>query len=241
MDENLSRLLSDLNAEAPSVRAEFDDLFDPVLNTVPIPFFGNLLNAKVVTVGLNPSDGEIRNGHWPRSVDSSILYKRLTEYFNNSQFPPHPWFDPWKKALCEIGVSYTDGSAVHIDICPWSTRPISSQIDQERFEKLVAQNLSWFWQFIRLATNLRLVLIAGAVTKKYYINEFLIKKNNVGETALIGKIPRGGIAFVGYHQLHVAGKEYPVFFCSVSPSARNHTMLPNRIQENRDQLMKFLT
>ena len=58
MDENLSRLLSDLNAEAPSVRAEFDDLFDPVLNTVPIPFFGNLLNAKVVTVGLNPSDGE---------------------------------------------------------------------------------------------------------------------------------------------------------------------------------------
>jgi hypothetical protein len=49
MDEALSRLISDLNSEAPVVRAEFDDLFDPVINIFQIPFIGNLLNAKVVT------------------------------------------------------------------------------------------------------------------------------------------------------------------------------------------------
>jgi hypothetical protein len=241
MDEALSRLLSELNSEAPDVRAEFGDLFDPIINIFPIPFFGNLLNAKVATVGLNPSDGEIRNGHWPRSVDSPMLFRRLTEYFNNSQFPPHPWFDTWNKALGEVGMSYADGSAVHIDICPWPTRPMSSLINQEHFEKIVVQNLSWFWQCIRLATNLRLVFIAGAVSKKYYINEFLSKENNVSDTELIGKIPRGGTAFVGYHRLLVSGKEYPVFFCSVSPSSRNHSMLPGRVHENRDQLLKFLT
>jgi hypothetical protein len=68
MHEQLYQLLSELNAEAPKVRAAFNDPFDPNLDTILIPFFGDVLSAKVITVGLNPSDGEIRGRGWHQPI-----------------------------------------------------------------------------------------------------------------------------------------------------------------------------
>ena len=240
MDEKLYQLLSDLNAEAPKVRAAFSDLLDPALDTIPISFFGDVLNAKVITVGLNPSDGEIRGRGWHQPISSAEIYERLLNYFNNPQFRSHPWFEAWERALNEIGVSYADGTAAHVDLCPWATRPMSNLPDHDRFELLVSQSVPWFWRCMQAAANLRLVLMAGAVTKKYYLNEFLAKTRNADGNELVGKVARGGKAFVGYHQLRLSGKLFPVFFCSVSPSSRTSAMLPLRISENRDRLAKFL-
>jgi hypothetical protein len=240
MDEKLNQLLSDLNAEAPKVRAHFNDLFDPSLDTIPIPFFGDLLGAKVVTVGLNPSDGEIRGRGWHQPISPAGIGERLLNYFNNNQHRAHPWFDAWERSLNEIGVSYAGGTAAHVDLCPWATRPMSSLPDHDRFELLVIQSIPWFWRFMRVVPNLRLVLMAGAVTKKYYLNEFLAKTRNADGDELVGKVARGGKAFVGYHQLRLSGKSFPVFFCSVSPSSRTSAMLPLRVGENRERLAKFL-
>ena len=95
MNEHLYQLLSELNTEAPKVRTAFNDLFDPNIDTVPIPFFGDVLGARVITIGLNPSDGELSQGRgWPRPVDPTTLYERLVHYFNNPKVKPHNWFGP---------------------------------------------------------------------------------------------------------------------------------------------------
>jgi hypothetical protein len=240
MDERPYQLLSDLNAEAPKVRAAFNDLFDPNLVTIPIPFFGDVLGAKVITVGLNPSDGEIRGRGWHQPITPAAICDRLLIYFNNPQFQSHPWFGAWEQALNEIGISYFDGTAAHVDLCPWATRPMSNLPDHNRFELLVNQSVPWFWRCMQIPANLRLVLMAGTMTKKYYLNEFLAKTRTSDGDELIGKVSRGGKAFVGYHQLRLSGKLVPVFFCSVSPSSRTAAMLPLRIAENQDRLAKFL-
>jgi hypothetical protein len=240
MKEGLNEVLSELGIDALRIRDTFKDLFDPDVGTVPIPFFGDILTAKVLTVGLNPSDGEIRGRHWPKPTNTPMLCKRLTQYFSNTQFRRHSWFDMWERALNEIGVSYVDGTAAHVDLCPWPTRPMS-KLPPDRFVTLVTQSLPWFWRCVGLAVNLRLVLMAGAVNKKYYLNEFLAKEGTLGNTVLVGKVPRKGSAFVGHHQLRMAGKEFPVFFCSVSPSSRTSSRLLVRVRENRDCLIGYLT
>jgi len=70
LNDNLENLLTDLGATTPAVIAEFKGVFDRSLPIVPIPFFGNLETARVLTVGLNPSDGEMRGRNWA-GIDSA--------------------------------------------------------------------------------------------------------------------------------------------------------------------------
>ena len=51
----------------------------------PIPFFGNIETAKVLTVGANPSSGEFnKNRDWPEDISNIDLQHRLLKYFNLS-------------------------------------------------------------------------------------------------------------------------------------------------------------
>ncbi len=241
MDEVVSKLLADLLKAAPGVRKQFGDLFDPSLATIPIPFFGDLLNAKVVTIGVNPSDGEIRDNRWPQQIDVPTLYNRLIQYFNNPRVRPHSWFETWEQALREIGVSYKNGSVVHIDIFPWATRPIS-KLPTERCLTMATESLPSFWQSMLSVSNLQLILMAGTITNRYYLHEFLAKSIFPKDISLNGAIPRGRDGFVGYLQLRLANKQIPVFFCSISPSAiNNRYKLPERVRENQDQLRNILS
>jgi hypothetical protein len=240
LNTTLYQLLSELNREAGRVKHDYKDLFNPDLHVVPIPFFGDVLNAKVITVGLNPSDGEFRDKRWPQTNEVDEIYERLVHYFNNTQIQRHKWFVVWEKALAEIGLSYANGTAAHVDLCPWPTRPMSELPDQNRFASLVNQSMSWFWRCLEIPKSIQLILMAGAVTKKDYLNESLIKARSIDGHMLIGKASRSGKAFVNYHQFHLADKEIPAFFCSVSPSARTSRMLPLRVREHRNWLLNHL-
>ena len=143
------------------------------------------------------------------------------------------------QALAEIGVSYANGTAAHLDLCPWPTRPMT-KLPLDRFASIVDQSLPWFWRSIKMAENCQLILMAGAVTNKHYMHEFLQKTRDSGGNALIGKATRGGTAFVRYHLLRVDAREAPLFFCSVSPSSRTPDMLPLRVREHREHLATFL-
>ena len=69
-------------------------------NVHPIPFFGSLASARVLTFGLNPSAGEFADHRsWPPRLSIEELTSRLVGYFNGLGTPPHRWFNAWSAAL----------------------------------------------------------------------------------------------------------------------------------------------
>jgi hypothetical protein len=82
--------------------------------------------------------------------------------------------------------------------------------------------------------------MAGAVNRKYYLNEFLANHRGSLNFDLSGQVRRAGEAFVGNHRLRIRDRELPVFFCSVSPSARNAHLLPERIRKHKEHLNSLL-
>ena len=81
----------------------------------PIPFFGNIESAKVLTVGVNPSRTEFDdNRNWPREdMHAKDLKNRLVKYFNpeESFCREHGWFEEWERVLNLINFSYFNGTA----------------------------------------------------------------------------------------------------------------------------------
>lgn len=245
MKDNLYQLLSGLNAQAASVRSDYNDLFDSDTPTIPIPFFGDLHTARVVTVGLNPSDGEFKDRSWPQSMDTPQLNERLTQYFCNSQVEPYKWFTTWEKALNQIGASYKNGTAAHIDLCPWPTKSAGSfnteTANRKKFIQLASQSLPSFWRCLQAASHVRLVIMAGTVTKEHNMNDFVTRFNPSTDFSLQGKVTKGGDAHIGWQCLHLPEKELPVFYCSVSPSNwAKKDLLIARVSENQKRLREYL-
>ena len=49
----------------------------------PIPFFGNIKTAEILTVGANPSNTEFLDKRkWPKEIDTIYLMNRLLNYFD---------------------------------------------------------------------------------------------------------------------------------------------------------------
>ena len=82
---DLTAYLSRVDDDLHNSMADFADLIDPTVKTFPVPFFGKIDSARVLTVGVNPSDGEFKNRNWPESLDPEDLKERIYAYFNNPQ------------------------------------------------------------------------------------------------------------------------------------------------------------
>jgi len=92
----------------------------------PIPFFGDIRRAEVITLALNPAHPEFSpDRHWPvgagtGSLTPVALTNRLLSYFHNSTIPSHPFFNAFEDGLTAIGCSYKTNAA-HIDVHPHPT------------------------------------------------------------------------------------------------------------------------
>lgn len=135
----------------------------------PIPFFGNLESAQILTIGLNPSSTEFEAWrHWPNDeMKADILARRLASYFRSVQPRPHPWFGELQEALSIIGGNYKVNAA-HVDLSPWSTlspRKLSQMSDRinllARYNKLLELGQEkWLPQVIEICKRkVRLLLI----------------------------------------------------------------------------------
>jgi hypothetical protein len=158
-------------------QAKYAPLLKTGVQTHPICCFGDPANAKLVTVGVNPSIGEFENRGWPDELTHTDLAARYRNYFSDTaQTTAHSFFTPWKEALAYLGISYESGQAVHLDLSPRATRYIRELRDafeQELFLEMVQRDLWLFFATLSLCGNVRLILVAGSVTGKFYINEFL--------------------------------------------------------------------
>jgi len=231
----MEELIKDLINKIDSVKNEYRTLFYEDIPIVPIPFFGDIVNAKIITVGINPSAEELENNGWNSTMTEYDINSRLIRYFKDS---PHEWFETWEKALKEINFSYKTGTAAHIDICPWATKSISivsKEGGMSLFEKLLVQSLPLFYKVLSQCKNVEYIVLAGAATKSKYLNEFLYD-NCVSDCRLLLKPERKSPApYINKHIMKIGDKNISALSCSVSPSARGNKKeeLILKIKENR--------
>jgi hypothetical protein len=225
--------------------ARYDALMAPGIRTHPICCFGRVESAEVVTVGVNPSCGEFAPSRWPDTIEHTALADRCANYFDKPN--PHPWFNPWHKALSSLRCSYGNGSSVHLDLSPRATRVVSDfkeAHEQDLFLEMVERDLWTFFATLELCDKAKLLLIAGTVTGEFYINEFLQKFAPRFGYSLDGAFRRADYPGKGktcWHRLANKGKTIPVFFCSSSPADRkNPEILPERIAKEAERIREVL-
>jgi len=109
------------------VRTNHPELFPDQSNLHPIPFFGDIRRAEVLTLALNPARTEFEHGrYWlPNKDDPSlvapVLTTRLLHYFDLPVPAPHEWFRTFEDTLHLLGCSYRTNAA-HIDVHPLPTK-----------------------------------------------------------------------------------------------------------------------
>jgi uracil-DNA glycosylase len=222
----------------------FRDLTVKGLHTMPIPFFGDIENAKILTVGVNPAAGEFRkNRNWPEiEPTAEYLEPRLRNYFRLADPAPHPWFSPWEESLKMLnGLSYKSHAA-HLDLSPQATATIPKDGSPcEKFLEMIESDLPIFFETILLCRSAKVVLMAGAVTKRFYINEFLQKHAPRFGYELQGEFHRRpGGRMSCWHDLVSKDGHFriPVFFFSRGPAFRKD--LPELVSTVRKEICNCL-
>ncbi len=213
---SINDLTSLLLGQTKQVLLQHGSLFNSQLNVIPIPYFGRIETAKVVTIGLNPSDGELKIGRWPTSLTASQIHERLTVYFENPEITPHSWFSTWEQALSSIGASYYDGSAAHLDLCPWPARTPKSYEDPQPFIDLIDQYLPEFSKCLELAKDVKIFILAGTVTKKFYMPKYLKRNLHRVSFGFDGDPQGSGEGHFTMHRIKTFRGNIPAAFCSVS-------------------------
>lgn len=135
-------------------------------NLYPIPFFGDIRSAEVLTVALNPAHDEFDQRHWPRRVapnalNGATLTSRLVHYFDLPEPQPHPFFVPFSRMLLPIHSSYVRNAA-HVDLSSLPTlKPKEMQVAEQRrvFVNKVTAFASRLDAVLRLAKRAKLLLI----------------------------------------------------------------------------------
>jgi hypothetical protein len=236
MDE-IQNYLQDVINDMEASQPHYQKLLWDGVKTYPIPFFGDVKGARVLTVGVNPSTTEFVNRNWPQVLTASELNDRLQKYFLPGLVAQHGWFRAWSKALAQIGVSYQDGAA-HLDLSPRATVSMRTA-DQKLFAEMVEQDAQWFFRLIPLCSEARLLIFSGCVTK-WYINKFMERIAPKYGFQFEGRASRSGEGRTGFYHLRSPYVELPAFFCSVSPSGGSPELLIKRIEENKQRIGETL-
>lgn len=228
-------------AHVTNTAHKYNTLMRSDITTHPIPFFGRLSNARVVTLGLNPSSKEFtRNRRWPQTIAPEKLSERLVGYFESIEPKPHSFFNAWSAALLHINSLYTK-DAVHLDLSPRATRAAGSfktEPNLSLFLDMLREDAHIWIGMIEAMEHIELILAAGSASKKYYINEF-IKSNFCKGIHLEGNWQRGmGSGQTACHTLVLSnGREVPMFFCSTGPAAPNGgTILVDAVKKNASSI-----
>jgi hypothetical protein len=222
------------------VGGKYDVLYYNQKCRTPIPFFGELKTAEYITVGVNPSSTELDKPFWRGHPDPGATADYLNSYFKSGR--NYQWFAGWENALAPLKHSFKRNLA-HLDLCPRGTKSITA-IQKEGndglFLEMVEEDMPCFRQILSdIFPRLKGVLLAGTVTRKFYLDEFLINKLD-GEFGSEPRRPfprRPGLGRCEFYHIAYRGKRVPVFFCTSGPSNRMHPgLLGTRISEHLPQL-----
>lgn len=165
--------------------------------SLPVVSFGDPNRASVATVSLNPSwrEFESRDGMWlhgparrlaslislgvddPRGLNDAQVATVVAE--SNAYFSGPNWYRGWfhwlESVLRESGIgSYFDGSACHLDLVQWATKPAQGELPLEVWNRLVEQDREFLrWQLAN--SNVRLLLLNGAAIVRWLQEAGLVR------------------------------------------------------------------
>jgi hypothetical protein len=231
----LQDLIEELSQEIAHTNHQFPALG---VQPQPIPFFGKVENAEVLTIGVNPSQGEFapwRN--WPRDLPlpASELIERLTAYFQGAPAGPHPWFLPWEVTLNRLGWSYKEGRAAHLDLSPRATMAMSLAASNGHgplFRAMVLQDLGWLFRELRFCSSARVLMVAGQVIgpkdRLQSIGDFL--REDAGNHGFNWQDEDGEQALVANDET----VNLSVFQSPTGPSAKNPYLMIACFEEQRE-------
>jgi hypothetical protein len=145
-------------------------LYRPNHLTMPIPFFGEIETAEVLTVAVNPSSKEFdENRGWSVPMSPEKLTLRLVNYFRQWNPPPHAWFTRLETELRLGGHSY-HFDAAHVDLSPRATRAMRTfSLNPGHFLNMVnADARKWFLVLLHQAKSAKILQFdqAGIISAK---------------------------------------------------------------------------
>lgn len=178
MSDNLLGIFGDLVSRIDDPRLEGTGI---VKTWVPVPYFGDLANSTVATVGLNPSDKEfedddgqeLRDGarrfytlnsldieSWSELSGQDLLSikESCDNYFNRN--PYLRWFGNLKPIISELNVSFGDG-ACHLDLVPYATNEKWGKLRQVQKRELLEVNRRTLTDIVR-NSPLRVLVLNGS-------------------------------------------------------------------------------
>jgi hypothetical protein len=205
----------------------------------PIPFFGNILHARVLTVGVNPSDKEFSPGRrWNTVINHSQWQDRLMNYFHNKDVHPWIWFETWSMCLTLLDLGYAGEGAAHIDVSPRTTRPMLDQTtDKEEFRSMVVGDVKWFFELLEKLTQVQLLLIAGPIPRadgsKQQLADFIREHAKAHGAQWIDSQPLPKLVTPG----HPNG--IPVFICPFELGVDGLYAMVRQVHRNRELLLRL--
>jgi hypothetical protein len=240
--------LKSVLAHVSQTDQNYRSLYNPSIVTHPIPFFGNLESATILTVGVNPSDAEFASGRWPDKIPPEALHGRLKNYFSLERPKPHPFFKPWSDAFEHLAadLSYANGKAAHLDLSPRATEfPRKHQKEDEWtdwFLKMLWYDAELFFKALKFSKNVKLILVAGTATKRHYIASFIKEQSERHGFCLEFQAFGKGKKTSFYVLKNRDGKlNLPLFSSGASPAFKNGARLIENIRLNGTKLASYLS
>jgi hypothetical protein len=117
---------------------------------------------------------------------------------------------------------------------------MGSQQDWQGFSELMERDARWFFELLPLCKAVRALLMAGCVTKRWYINDFIARISSRYRYQLVGRAESSGEGRIGFYHLIGPGRDLPMFFCSVSPSGNKRHLLVDRVRTHQATITKWL-
>lgn len=199
--------------------------------SLPVASFGDPDTASVATLSLNPSWREFLSksetwllGHErrlasltslgandPRELDDEQVAQVVADskaYFHG------PWYKSWfhwlESLLKSSGTgSYLDGSACHLDLVQWATRPAQGELEPAVWDRLVEDDRGFLhWQILN--SDVEVMLLNGASVVRELRRAGLV--NGFDEELLVYQTPKGegtlrvfravseGVQFLGWNR-----------------------------------------
>lgn len=181
----IERFVQDFDVLAARLRKNPPVDSSIVPGSLPILSFGDHRVANVVTIGLNPSDQEFfskdvwLNGESRRVPSllslgiekaSDITDEQIKEIYHEqiSYFSRNPltsWFNAQNRILKNaLKSDYFDGSACHLDLVQWATKPKQRHLPADVWQSLVAADRDFLeWQLRTTSATTVVMISKGTV------------------------------------------------------------------------------